>query len=165
MRSYRDYYYHRDAFFACDLRAKSTDSSGKEQEAGCLIRHNVHCASFFTSVMLKKDSLTYSSEALYALFDIKAGYFHPPFVFHGDSEAIRWIHRAFTGPQFAGSELAGSLMARYPQDFILYRLAAWSQLDGVLPFADSGSKVVVSSLADIIKPSPVAVPVSPDAKV
>ncbi|MDR1009962.1 MAG: hypothetical protein LBM04_02335 [Opitutaceae bacterium] len=115
--------------------------------------------------MTTKNSSTYSNEALYALFDIKAGYFHPPFVFHGDSEAIRWIHRAFTGPTFADSELSGSLMARYPQDFILYRLAAWSQLDGVLPFADSGSKVVVASLLDIIKPVPAVAPVSSDAKV
>lgn len=65
---------------------------------------------------------------LYSLYDSKAGTFAPPMVFPSDAVALREILAAVrNSPQIPP--------AQYPEDFVIFALALWSDVDGVKPLS------------------------------
>lgn len=65
---------------------------------------------------------------LYSLFDTKAGTFAPPMVFSSDAVALREIVAAVrNSPQIPP--------AQYPEDFVIFALALWDDVEGIKPIA------------------------------
>lgn len=68
------------------------------------------------------------NKKLYALYDTKAGTFAPPMVFPSDAVALREILQAVrNSPQIPP--------AQYPEDFVVFALALWDDVDGIKPMA------------------------------
>lgn len=89
---------------------------------------------------------------LYSLFDFKAQQFTPPFLANSDEEAKRIVALTVRGA-------ANTLLAQYPADFTLFRLAEWDAGAGKvspLEVRESLDTVlqIVSELLKSAKPLP-----------
>lgn len=70
---------------------------------------------------------------IYAIYDVKAGYYTPPFVANNDQDAMRQIAiTLMTSPTIPP--------AMYPEDYYLHQIAKWNEVTGDI--ASDNSRLV-----------------------
>lgn len=61
---------------------------------------------------------------LYSVYDKKTQVFSPPMTFHNDEHAQRDLRNEITSK--------GGMLAKYPEDYELYRVGSWNDYNGKL---------------------------------
>lgn len=79
---------------------------------------------------------------LYAIKDLKADYFLPPFVDRADSVVVRNLTAAVNSSQ------QPSDLTTYPEDFHLYRLAVFNDSTGYIE--SENSPVLIARVIDLV---------------
>lgn len=64
---------------------------------------------------------------IYSIFDSKVGAFMSPFLARTDGEAIRMVAASLFTPNGAPS-----MVAQYPEDFVLFALGEWDDSAGIV---------------------------------
>lgn len=78
---------------------------------------------------------------VYAIKDIKVGAFKTPFFNQNDAEAIRSVTMVVNDDQ--------SLLNKFPEDFELWKIAEWSDIDGTF---DAVPNMMCNALSVLDRP-------------